>query len=585
VYLDRDFTATSDTGGVGAAAFPELAPADLVLDPQATDLALGTQLAVQIFVPGYTIWFDVSTFRPVALGDAMPRWGGIHKVDVPPKRVLAVRTIESLRQVTARWGALSGPATLAGLDAAPIGDSVDLRNIIIDTIEGDPFDVGVPWQDTPATHGATLAWWGDADQAKTLKGRELAFLPANTAPYTAVVTDVQVAQPADLSIVFLDREVAYADFPTADPTTNVLGNLVGATQGEPQAEAVLGNGDDQLTFQTFKLPKDPLTHLSHPELTPPLRPEITIVVGDRIWTYVATLYGQPPEAEVYTVRRDNTATSWVQFGDGKTGARLPSGVDNVRVRWRTGIAAFGALKPGASPSLVTRIDAVKQVDLPKPVIGGAAPETMDVARVAAPARVQSLDRLVSLADVEAETLALAGVERARATWSIAGGVPCITVTVLMQEQRAADVEAVRDSLATANRRRGPSRFPIVVVEGASEYIYLSATITSDPARDVAAIRRDVDAALDALFDTHSFGGAEYATRIEGALQNVDGVRWVIIDALGSLGTADDPGTLVYPSVPSRAEVVPCPSDHVLHIHHPAGSDLVRVQIVPQGGDA
>ena len=397
-----------------------------------------------------------------------------------------MRTIESLRQVTARWGALSGPATLAGLDATPIARSTDLRDIVIDTLEGEPFEVGVPWQDTAAPRGSTLAWWGDAGQAQTLKGREVAFLPAGAPAYTVLVTDVQTAQPADLSIVFLDREVSYADFPSTGTPTDVLGNLVHATQGERQDETVLGNGDDQVTFQTFKLPKDPLTYLTHPELTPPLRPEIAIIVGDRIWTYVATLYGQAADAQVYTVRQDNSGASWIQFGDGKTGSRLPSGVDNVRMRWRTGIAAFGGLKPGASPSLSTRIDAVKQVDLPTPVTGGAAPEAMDVARTAAPARVQSLDRLVSLADVEAETLALAGVERARATWNIAGGVPCIAVTVLMQERRSADIEAVRASLATANRRRGPSRYPIVVAEGAFEYVYLTATITSDPA---AMLRR------------------------------------------------------------------------------------------------
>lgn len=58
-----------------------------------------------------------------------------------------------------------------------------------------------------------------------------------------------------------------------------------------------------------------------------------------------------------------------------------------------------------------------------------------------------------------------------------------------------------------------------------------------------------------------FGQNEYATKIAGTIQNVEGVVWVKVTALGSLGEADAP-----PEPKALNPVVPCDNEHVLSLY-------------------
>ena len=55
-----------------------------------------------------------------------------------------------------------------------------------------------------------------------------------------------------------------------------------------------------------------------------------------------------------------------------------------------------------------------QIQMPGIATGGQEPEDAENARAAAPGKIQSLDRLVSLQDFESEAGAIAGMARARA---------------------------------------------------------------------------------------------------------------------------------------------------------------------------
>jgi hypothetical protein len=526
---------------------------EVALEPPTASLALGTRLVIQLQSKGF-IHFGGGFELPWPLfGLGTPH--------------LELATVLDARPMTVVYGPMSVPSTIATL-SAPIASergeqTFDIRTIQVDTVVGEPFAVTAMWVDTPAPK-TQLGFWGPASQAKDLKGRRLGIAPIDKPSYEATVVAIQPTWTADYTLVVLDREVDFADFPDGN-TTTVFGNLCDVTEGKQAPEAVLGNGDDRATFQSFKIPKTPLTYLDRPAITPPDRPEIEIVVGGRIWSNVDVLYGSAPDAEVYIVRQDEDGNSWVQFGDGKTGARLPSGVDNVVVRYRTGAGAFGSLAAGAKPSADRTVPQVTGVDLVGVIGGGSAPENLSTAKIAAPARVQSLDRIVSITDVEAEALAIGGVAKAHAVWTSVGGLPVVQVTLLMQPGRTAELDNARAVLATANRMRGSQRFPIVVVPGAFEYVYLDLTIAVDPTYDPQPVRDAVAAALVRLFDNRSFGDAEYATRIEGTAQNVPGVQWALVDAFGSLGVVDDASPLTSPPSPSRAETLACATTHVLRL--------------------
>jgi predicted phage baseplate assembly protein len=335
--------------------------------------------------------------------------------------------------------------------------------------------------------------------------------------------------------ITLAAPVAYADFPqTPDDTeTVVFGNVVDADQGKTEPEAAIGSGDGRSSFQTFKLPKAPLTYHQAPSQTPPQAPGLEVTVADRTWTRVESLFGQGPDAEVYVVREDADGGSWIQFGDGgEFGARLPSGVDNVRVTARSGAGAHGPLKEGTKV-LPGRLDRLQAVQLPGVVAGGSEPETPEVARATAPGRVQSLGRLVSLSDFEAEALALPGVVLASAAWSIAHGVPTVTVTVLMEHGREAEHAAMTEALRAAARDRGADRFEIAVVQGHFRSVKLRADVAVADGYDPDAVlsaTRDalgVDPAPDGLFSVkrRRFGQPEHVTHVAGVIQQVSGVSW------------------------------------------------------------
>jgi hypothetical protein len=186
---------------------------------------------------------------------------------------------------------------------------------------------------------------------------------------------------------------------------------------------------------------------------------------------------------------------------------------------------------------------------------------------------------VSLRDFETETLAIAGVSKASAAWDLVDNVPAVVLTVLMRTGREAELSQVRQVVATANRCRGPDRFPVVVRGGSVRYIYLDVTVAVGSEVRPELVTNLVRAVLGVagldgvgiegsrgLFarGPRSFGEPEYAARIEGQIQNVPGVLWSAVDGFGSLGTAADPSTLTPPPAPwPLTSVVSCDPDETL----------------------
>lgn len=507
-----------------------------------------------------------------------------------PVDLTNLRKIAGQRAASYTWGALTAPTTVLVLDqqlttttnpsvdtwnpSSHTYNTLDVRDLQIhETLSPILPLVALP-DETSAASGHNLLFDGTDADAQSLKGRRIMIAKPGADPVTAVVQSVQSlpANVADVKLprtVTLDIEVDYADFPNETPTVPVYGNLADAVQGKIEREATLGNGDAREVFQTFKLPKAPLTYLRDSAATPPLEPELEIYVDDRLWSRVDLLFGRGAKEQVYIVREDADQTSWVQFGDGKTGARLPSGRGNVVARFRTGTGAYGDLQVDTKPQAGGRIDRLDKIFMPSAISGGAEAESGDAARRAAPGKVQSLDRLVSVTDFEAEALATAGIRRASAAWRMDGGSPAIVVTVLMESGRADEADTVSQSLARANRCRGPQRFPVLVHLGSLRKIYLDLAFGLDPTYredDVTAAVRavlglDASAAMPSgLFavDLRGFGEPEYATRIEGIVQNVAGVLWAQVKGLGPVPTSGPPS----PPWPFSAKIA-CADDEIL----------------------
>lgn len=523
--------------------------------------------------------------------------------------ILAIaRRAKSLRPAVPRWGNLSAPATLVTLDAALApawgwfgAPTADIRDLRLHETKGRMLTLKplASFATGGFTSGANaLRYYGTAAQARALAGRWLFFQHADGRSTEAVCVNepdnfplpTSDIDPPKMWPVSFDRApapFAKADFDELAPTITVYGNLVDATQGKQEREAVLGNGDGRLAFQTFPLPKAPLTYFNSAATIPPETPELEVYVAGRLWTRVDSFFGHAPDEEIYIVREDADGKSYVQFGDGITGARLPSGLKIVTARYRTGSGAFGAGKPGTTPTAGERIDGLDKVRLAGIVSGGAAPEAADKAREAAPGKIQSLGRLVSLRDFETEVLAIPGVVKTAAAWDLHEGVPALVLRVLLEAGRESEFAAVRDIIAHYQRCRGPDRFPVIVQQAFLRYLFLDVTYAFEPRLK----REDVEAGLRAalglvgddanartgLFGLHRrrLGEPEYPSRIEGTLQNVAGIVWCRVTALGLFGVVvSDPATIVLPGSPRP--LAPYLAGAPLHVYQLYGGHLTLI---------
>jgi hypothetical protein len=510
---------------------------------------------------------------------------------IPAKEYFFYRTIERVTKASLTWGAVSGGTTLIELDrdiASGTRAYTDIRSIEFLEVIGEKFSIqGVYDEEAPSSDLKTLFYFGDLQSYESLDKRSIIFVKDGTYEEVLANTDTS-STSADLEERLRPLHLSgpltkftVEDFPLiGTPTVTVYGNLVQATQGKTEKEAVLGNGDSRQVFQTFKLPKSPLTYLLSVSDTPPEVPELSIYVNDRLWEMVPSFFGRGPKEEIYIVREDENGDSWVQFGDRKTGLNLPSGINNVVAGYRTGTGANGTLKEGTTVQPGGKLDRLDKIQLPGVVSGGSAPESGDSAREAAPGKIISLGRLVGLEDFETETLAISGVSKVSASWDLVNNIPAVVLTVLMETGRNKEIEEVRSILNNYNKCRGAQRFPVTVNQGELKYVYIDVNFAFDPTFKEDLVRKAIKEALGVTGDSgidgshglfglsqRQFGQNEYATRIEGIIQNVKGVIWAEITTLVVLGVAVNPSDLSPPEPkPSLVQSITCDSDKVLSLY-------------------
>jgi len=197
----------------------------------------------------------------------------------------------------------------------------------------------------------------------------------------------------------------------------VYGNLVEASRGESVRQEVLGSGDASTINQSFKLKKKPLTYLFSPtaENDQAVKSVLEIRVNGILWKEAANFYNSSPSDRIYTLRQDEEGETYVTFGDGISGQRLPSGKDNVIAEYRFG--AGHASPPAQSITQVSiPLKGLKNILNPVGASGGADPETIPEMRNAVPKSVMLLGRIISMLDVEAVVSSVPGVRATQVEW-------------------------------------------------------------------------------------------------------------------------------------------------------------------------
>jgi predicted phage baseplate assembly protein len=359
-------------------------------------------------------------------------------------------------------------------------------------------------------------------------------------------------------------------------TVTLNANVTRATHGETVNE-VLGSGDSTQANQRFVLLRTPLTYISAP--TPSgAESTLEVRVNDVLWQEVPSLYGLSAESQSYAIRHDDDGKTRLIFGDGVSGARLPTGQENVVAAYRSGIGPEGELDAGSLTLLLTRPLGVREVTNPLPSGGAAAPETLDEARTNAPLTVLTLDRIVSLRDFEHFTRAFAGIGKAQAVSLWGGEMRLVHLTVAAANE--APLNPNSDLfIALANAIDG-ARDPAQRVRIASfqpVFFNVAAKVLVDPRYSVATVLTEAEAALLAAFafDQRSFAQAVTAAEVVTVIQKVRGVVATDLDRLYRV--TDSPGLhQVLPSTSARWQGTDIQPAQLLLLN-PAGITLVEMK--------
>jgi len=317
---------------------------------------------------------------------------------------------------------------------------------------------------------------------------------------------------------------------TFDRDTAVIsGNVAAASHGET-VEELLGSGDATLAYQELALKQKPLTFVAAPPSGAASTLEVR-VDGIR-WREVSSLLGRGPRDRVYTTRRTDDGTVSVQFGDGRTGARPATGLNNIRATYRKGIGSGAMVGSGRLTQLMSRPLGVKDAVNPLPAEGAEDPERLADARDNAPLGVRTLGRVVSLLDYQDFARAFPGIGKALATWSWDGTTRRVVLTVAgpggsTLTEGGTTHEALVDSLLAS----GDPHVGFLVLPHEPRFFTLSGTLTVDPDFLPEEVLADVTTALRAAFSFAERGFAAPVMRSEAieVVHTVPGVLALDVD--------------------------------------------------------
>jgi hypothetical protein len=314
--------------------------------------------------------------------------------------------------------------------------------------------------------------------------------------------------------------------------TLLFANVVSATHGETQIEQVLGDGDASQEWQEFVVPVSPVTYVPDPGAARGAGSTLQVFVNETEWTEVSTFYGHGPDESIFTTRVDENGVMYVRFGNGQTGRRLPTGVQNVTAQMRKGLGTDGNVLADAISIILQAQPGLKSVINPLAAIGGADPESADSIQQTAPSSVITLGRAISLRDYEVLALSYFGVAKARAvsadfhsrrgvalTVAAAGGKPLLQLA-----------DPLRNFL---DDHRDPN-VPLSVSDYVPVHFVFSATIHLLNGYKQSVVQAAAEAVLGPNedgtgylgFAQLQFGQTMFQSALITVLQDVPGVDWV-----------------------------------------------------------
>ena len=313
------------------------------------------------------------------------------------------------------------------------------------------------------------------------------------------------------------------EFETAEDAVIPRGRTsadAGARQGRRKSETFTSSGAPN---QTFLLGGKDIANSS-----------IRVHVQDQAWTEVFHFQESGPDSLHFFTDTDEMDVTRIVFGDGLRGA-VPETGASVRADWLETLGSGGNIGPRLvteilSPVYLDGVQVPLSVTNQAPATGGCDRETLEHARVQAPAEIRSLWKAVTKEDYKA----------------LAEGFPGVAKAQVLDVNECTNIRYYQVNLAVAPDGGGPpsallkqdlarfleSRKVITVEINLFDPIYrpvsMDAEIYAYSGEDLGLVRSRVEQALADFFafERMGFGAAVYFSDLVALLDGVRGVSHV-----------------------------------------------------------
>jgi hypothetical protein len=314
--------------------------------------------------------------------------------------------------------------------------------------------------------------------------------------------------------------------------TFMRANTVLASHGKGQPEVALGSGDATQANQTFVLDRRELSFVPDSSQPTGVRAAVDVIVGNTLWQQRGRLNDSGPTDAHFTVRITEEGKVAFHFGDGTHGRRLPTGNNNVRVRFRLGAGSAGNVPAGSLTEVVTPHGLIGGVRQPLPSSGGNEAESTRSLRESAPSSTLTLGRAVSLGDLAQIASRHSSVTEAAARRAASAGSRDETIELIVvpagaqPEKSSGGLGALGAAVEAHVRAHAPPHVRVRAVEFVRKPFHLTLALGVDPsAADAADVVARVRSALLARFGLQARGLGRSVSQGEvyTVVEHVEGV--------------------------------------------------------------
>lgn len=342
----------------------------------------------------------------------------------------------------------------------------------------------------------------------------------------------------------VDRVVTVSSLPIWVQAGDTIGRLVPAAQGTTRTESL--SSSTGLASQTRELAYSPVVASS-------VVVSVNEGTGVVTWTRVDSFYDSDSNDKHYTLEIQATDKALVTFGDGVNG-KIPDVGSTISVSYVQGGGVAGNVGRNTITKVTDNIldaggtSVTVSATNPNSASGGADRESLDVARVRAPALYASVYRAVSSSDYSALALgfsdetygSISNVEVVEST--VDNSVSLYVWAADDNGFAAATSSGLKSALLNYLNDRAGVGYLVSIVDGYLTAVNITATIYVLSNYTQSVVRSNALAAIDELLQTQNLtpGDDFYLGNLYETLESLEGVKYADVTLPVRPGVAISP---------------------------------------------